>query len=95
MLLAQPNVSVSQVHVYQASSSEMYSKVKEVPQSETTPFHPRSPYGVAKVYAYWIFVNFRCMQQGSNSRGVHKRRHGEVGNGSYAFCSVQPACLKR
>ena len=35
-------------------------KVHEVPQSETTPFHPRSPYGVAKVYAFWIFVNYRC-----------------------------------
>ncbi len=42
-----------------ASSSEMFGKVAEVPQKETTPFHPRSPYGVAKVYAYWIFVNYR------------------------------------
>lgn len=45
--------------VYQASTSEMFGKVHEVPQSETTPFHPRSPYGVAKVYAFWIFVNYR------------------------------------
>jgi GDPmannose 4,6-dehydratase len=44
---------------YQASTSEMYGKVQEVPQSETTPFYPRSPYGVAKVYAYWITVNYR------------------------------------
>jgi GDPmannose 4,6-dehydratase len=44
---------------YQASSSEMYGKVHEVPQSETTPFHPRSPYGVAKVYSYWQTVNHR------------------------------------
>jgi GDPmannose 4,6-dehydratase len=44
---------------YQASSSEMYGKVQEVPQKETTPFYPRSPYGVAKVYAYWITVNYR------------------------------------
>src|SRR5438874_3797250 len=44
---------------YQASSSEMYGKVQEVPQRETTPFYPRSPYGVAKVYAYWIAVNYR------------------------------------
>jgi GDPmannose 4,6-dehydratase len=48
--------------IYQASTSEMFGKVHEVPQSETTPFHPRSPYGVAKVYAYWIFVNYRCAQ---------------------------------
>ena len=44
---------------YQASSSEMYGKVQEVPQRETTPFYPRSPYGVAKVYAYWSTVNYR------------------------------------
>ena len=44
---------------YQASSSEMYGKVTEVPQKETTPFYPRSPYGVAKVYGHWITVNYR------------------------------------
>jgi GDPmannose 4,6-dehydratase len=44
---------------YQASSSEMFGKVAEVPQRETTPFHPRSPYGVAKVYGHWITVNYR------------------------------------
>ena len=44
---------------YQASSSELYGKVKEVPQTETTPFYPRSPYGAAKLYAYWITVNYR------------------------------------
>ncbi|MBE0409024.1 MAG: GDP-mannose 4,6-dehydratase [Anaerolineales bacterium] len=44
---------------YQASSSEMFGKAKEVPQSELTPFHPRSPYGVAKVYGHWIAVNYR------------------------------------
>ena len=45
--------------VYQASTSELYGKVQEVPQSETTPFYPRSPYGVAKLYSYWIMVNYR------------------------------------
>jgi GDPmannose 4,6-dehydratase len=44
---------------YQASTSEMYGKVQEIPQRETTPFYPRSPYGAAKVYAYWITVNYR------------------------------------
>lgn len=44
---------------YQASSSEMYGLVQQVPQSETTPFYPRSPYGAAKVYAYWLTVNYR------------------------------------
>ena len=45
--------------IYQASTSEMYGKVQETPQKETTPFYPRSPYGAAKVYAYWIIVNYR------------------------------------
>jgi GDPmannose 4,6-dehydratase len=44
---------------YQASTSELYGQVRETPQTETTPFHPRSPYGVAKLYAYWITVNYR------------------------------------
>jgi GDPmannose 4,6-dehydratase len=47
------------IKVYQASSSEMFGKVLEVPQKETTPFYPRSPYGVAKVYGHWITVNYR------------------------------------
>jgi GDPmannose 4,6-dehydratase len=48
-----------QARFYQASSSEMFGKVQEVPQTETTPFYPRSPYGVAKVYGHWITVNYR------------------------------------
>jgi GDPmannose 4,6-dehydratase len=47
------------VRFYQASTSEMYGKVQEIPQTETTPFYPRSPYGAAKLYAYWITVNYR------------------------------------
>ncbi|MBD3219545.1 MAG: GDP-mannose 4,6-dehydratase [candidate division Zixibacteria bacterium] len=47
------------IKFYQASSSEMFGKVREVPQSEKTPFYPRSPYGIAKVYAHWITVNYR------------------------------------
>ena len=47
------------VRIYQASTSELYGKVQEVPQTEKTPFYPRSPYGVAKMYAYWITVNYR------------------------------------
>ncbi len=53
------------IRIYQASTSEMYGKVQEVPQSETTPFYPRSPYGVAKVYGYWIVKNYR------ESYGLH------------------------
>jgi len=55
----------SEIRFYQASSSEMFGKVHEVPQTETTPFHPRSPYGVAKVYGHWITVNYR------ESYGLH------------------------
>ena len=54
-----------QIRFYQASSSEMYGKVVETPQKESTPFYPRSPYGVAKVYAHWITVNYR------ESYGMH------------------------
>lgn len=50
---------VSKTRFYQASTSEMYGKVQEIPQKETTPFYPRSPYGVAKLYGYWITVNYR------------------------------------
>jgi len=53
------------VRFYQASTSELYGKVQEVPQSETTPFYPRSPYAVAKLYGYWIVVNYR------ESYGIH------------------------
>ena len=53
------------IRFYQASSSEMFGKVQEVPQSEDTPFYPRSPYGVAKVYGHWITVNYR------ESYGLH------------------------
>jgi GDPmannose 4,6-dehydratase len=58
MLEAIRQVDVS-VRIYQASSSEMYGRVREVPQTETTPFYPRSPYGVSKVFAHYITVNYR------------------------------------
>lgn len=57
--------SDKEIRFYQASSSEMYGKVVETPQTETTPFYPRSPYGVAKLYGYWITVNYR------ESYGIH------------------------
>jgi GDPmannose 4,6-dehydratase len=58
------------VRFYQASSSEMFGKVHEVPQSETTPFHPRSPYGCAKVFAYWLTVNYREAYNLHASNGI-------------------------
>jgi GDPmannose 4,6-dehydratase len=58
-LLEAVRLAHPQARVYQASSSEMFGKVRETPQSEITPFHPRSPYGVAKVYGHWITINYR------------------------------------
>jgi len=59
-----------QSRFYQASTSELYGKVREVPQSELTPFYPRSPYGVAKLYAYWIVVNYREAYNLHASNGI-------------------------
>jgi len=64
-LLDAVRIAAPEARFYQASSSEMFGKVVEVPQRETTPFHPRSPYGVAKVYGHWITVNYR------ESYGMH------------------------
>ena len=50
---------INKTKIYQASTSELYGKVRETPQNEKTPFYPRSPYAVAKQYAYWIVVNYR------------------------------------
>jgi GDPmannose 4,6-dehydratase len=58
------------IRFYQASSSEMYGRVVESPQRETTPFYPRSPYGVAKVYGYWITVNYRESYDVHASNGI-------------------------
>jgi GDPmannose 4,6-dehydratase len=58
-LLEAVRTGAEDAHFFQASSSEMFGKVKESPQNEDTPFYPRSPYGVAKVYAYWACVNYR------------------------------------
>src|SRR5215211_1850551 len=56
--------------IYQASTSELYGLVQEIPQKETTPFYPRSPYGVAKLYAYWITVNYREAYQMFACNGI-------------------------
>jgi GDPmannose 4,6-dehydratase len=59
LLEAIRETGLRETRFYQASSSELFGKVREVPQNEATPFYPRSPYGVAKLYAYWITVNYR------------------------------------
>ncbi len=56
--------------IYQASTSELFGKAREIPQSETTPFYPRSPYGVAKLYAYWMIVNYREAYRLFASNGI-------------------------
>lgn len=65
------------VKIYQASSSEMYGKVRETPQNENTPFHPRSPYGVAKAYAHFIAVNYREAYKMFVSNGILFNHEGE------------------
>ena len=68
--------------IYQASTSELYGKVQEVPQTETTPFYPRSPYGVAKLYGYWIIKNYREAYGMHCSSGIlfnhESQRRGET-----------------
>ena len=61
---------IDEVRFYQASTSELYGKVQEVPQTEQTPFYPRSPYAVAKLYAYWITVNYREAYGYHSSNGI-------------------------
>ena len=61
---------VNKTRVYQASTSELYGLVQQVPQTEKTPFYPRSPYGVAKLYAYWITVNYRKAYKMHSSNGI-------------------------
>jgi GDPmannose 4,6-dehydratase len=73
---------VNKVRFYQASSSEMFGKVQEIPQTEKTPFWPRSPYGCAKVYAYWLTVNYRESYNLHASNGIlfnhESERRGET-----------------
>jgi GDPmannose 4,6-dehydratase len=67
----------NQIRFYQASSSEMFGKVRETPQSETTPFHPRSPYGVAKTFAHYTCVNYREAYNMHISSGILFNHEGE------------------
>lgn len=69
-LLEAVRQTASHARYYQASSSEMFGKVREVPQTEETPFHPRSPYGVAKVFGYWATVNYREAYDLKASNGI-------------------------
>ncbi len=70
---------------YQASTSEMYGKVQETPQTERTPFYPRSPYGAAKVYAHWITVNYR------EAYGLYARRRCSSATSTRSVTGATPA----
>ncbi len=77
-LLEAVRAAAPDARVYQASSSEMFGHVDREPQDEATPFHPRSPYGVAKVYAYWACVNYREAHRMFVSNGIlfnHESQH--------------------
>lgn len=82
ILDAMREVGLNKTKFYQASSSEMFGKALEIPLKETTPFHPRSPYGVAKVYAYWIAKNYRESYGMFASNGIlfnhESERRGET-----------------
>ncbi|MEG3125881.1 GDP-mannose 4,6-dehydratase [Sphingomonas sp. GB1N7] len=69
---------IDHARFYQASTSELYGKVLETPQTETTPFHPRSPYGVAKLYGYWITVNYREAYGMHASNGILFNHEGQL-----------------
>jgi GDPmannose 4,6-dehydratase len=70
LLEAMRNVGLKGARFYQASSSEMFGKVQEIPQTEVTPFYPRSPYGCAKMYAYWLTINYRDSYNMHASNGI-------------------------
>jgi GDPmannose 4,6-dehydratase len=76
-LLEAVRLSAPKARVYQASSSEMFGKVRETPQTEKTAFHPRSPYGVAKAYAHWINANYREAWGLHTSAGIMFNHEGE------------------
>ena len=78
---------------YQAATSELYGKVKESPQNESTPFHPRSPYGVAKIYAYWITVNYREAYDMFACNGILFNHESPV-RGDFVTRKLQLPCLE-
>ncbi|MFW8642462.1 GDP-mannose 4,6-dehydratase [Rhizobium beringeri] len=75
---------------YQASTSELYGKVQEVPQSETTPFYPRSPYAVAKLYAYWIVVNYREAYGMHASNGILFNHESPIRGETFVTRKITP-----
>ena len=79
---------------YQAGTSEMFGKVKEIPQNENTPFYPRSPYGVAKVYAHWITVNYREAYKIFACNGILFNHESPVRGGTFVTKKIVSALCK-
>ena len=80
-----------EVRFYQASTSELFGKVQETPQRELTPFHPRSPYGVAKLYAYWITVNYREAYGMHASNGILFNHESPIRGETFVTCKITRA----
>src|SRR5206468_1791092 len=79
------------VRFYQASTSELYGNVREVPQNETTPFRPRSPYGAAKLYAYWMTVNYRDAYGFHASNGILFNHEGPTRGETFVTRKISQA----
>ena len=79
---------------YQASTSELYGKVQEVPQSENTPFYPRSPYGVAKLYGYWIIINYREAYNLFASNGILFNHESPRRGGTFVTRKITQAAAR-
>ena len=80
--------------IYQASTSELYGKVQEIPQSEKTPFYPRSPYAVAKLYAYWISVNYREAYDMFVSNGILFNHESPIRGETFVTRKITRAACK-
>src|SRR5438128_10064190 len=93
-VLAAVRAYAPDARVYQASSSEMFGKVDREPQDESTPFYPRSPYGVAKVYAYWACVNYREAHRLSVSNGILFNHESEIRGLEFLTRTVSNAVAK-
>jgi GDPmannose 4,6-dehydratase len=85
---------VDKTRIYQASTSELFGKVKEIPQNENTPFHPRSPYAVAKQYAYWITINFREAYNMFASNGILFNHESPVRGETFVTRKITRAVAK-
>jgi len=83
-----------QTKFYQASTSELYGKVQEVPQTEKTPFYPRSPYGVAKIYGYWIIINYREAYNLFASNGILFNHESPRRGGTFVTRKITQAAAR-